>query len=93
MPFFFIDCPHYHRQKLHGMIFLILVFQLAWPNFLELKLSLDSIRPFTRLQYYTVSALFQSFLQEVGGAKAGTKLIYNGKIEKLKKIRRGEQHI
>ena len=32
----------------------------------------------------------QSFLQEMGGAKAGTKSIYNGKIEKLKKIwRRG----
>ena len=39
-----------------------------------------------RIQYYRVSPISQSFLQEVGGAKAGTKLIYNGKIEKLKKI-------
>ena len=45
------------------------------------------------LQYYRVSAVSQNFFQEVGGAQAGTKSIYNGKIEKLKKIRRGGQHI
>ena len=73
--------------------FLVLVFELVWPNFLELKLSLDSIRPLIVLQYYRVRAVSQSFLQEVGAAKAGTKSIFNGKIEKLKKIRKGEHHI
>ena len=37
------------------------------------------------LQHYRVSAVSQNFFQEVGGAQAGTKSIYNGKIEKLKK--------
>ena len=73
--------------------FLVLVFELVWPNFLELKLSLDSIRPLIVLQYYRVRAVSQSFLQEVGAAKAGTKSIFNGKIEKLKKIQKGEHHI
>ena len=46
-----------------------------------------------RIQYYRVSPVSQSFLQEVGGAKTGTKLIYNGKIEKLKKIWSGGWYI
>ena len=83
---FFIDCPYYYRQKLHGLIFLILVFQLAWPDFLELKLFLDSIRPLTVYSIIESVPYLRVFSKRWGGAKAGTKLIYNGKIEKLKKI-------
>ena len=37
---FSLICPHYHHQKLLRLIFLILVFELAWPNFLEFPLIL-----------------------------------------------------